>query len=93
MYAFALHAKMCRVKPGSLNILYLLPLCKIYMHVAMRESKESGEMPAGIYGAFSPLSVTVALLFMHTMCYLGSPVSGDWSKAAVNFGVLLYQLK
>lgn len=63
------------------------------IHACSCEGEQSGEMPAGIYGAFSPLLVTVALLFMHTMCYLGSPVSGDWSKVAVNFGVLLYQLK
>lgn len=60
------------------------------MHAAVRESKESRELP---YRAFSPLLVTVALLFMHTMCYLGSSVSGDWSKAAVNFGTSLYQFR
>ena len=59
----------------------------------MRESEESRELPAGIYGAFSPPLVMVALLFMHTMCCLGSLVSGDWSKAAVSFGTSSYQLR
>lgn len=59
----------------------------MYVH-AVRESKESGELPTGIYGAFSPLLVTVALLFVHTMCYLGSPISGGWSRGCFDGAIL-----
>lgn len=64
----------------------------MYKPAATRESRESGELPTGVYRALSLLLVTVVLLFRHTVCYFGSPVCGGLSKAAVNFGTSFISL-